>query len=155
MQENENCSNTFMFSKACEYALRATIFLAQKSSETHKLGVDAVAAGIDAPRSFTAKILQQLNREQVIFSTKGPTGGFYLTDTLKTQPVWNVLQAFGEDERLTSCIMGLHKCNDKKPCPLHAQYKAIKEPLLEMFKERRIAELAEIMKQTKSFVKHQ
>ena len=29
-----------MFSKATEYALRATIFIAQKSSEEKKLGLD-------------------------------------------------------------------------------------------------------------------
>ncbi|HET7898153.1 MAG TPA: Rrf2 family transcriptional regulator [Flavisolibacter sp.] len=144
-----------MFSKACEYALRATIYLAQKSSEERKLGVNEIAEGIDAPRSFTAKILQQLNRKQVIFSLKGPTGGFYLTSKARMQPVWRVLQALDEDQRLTSCVMGLHKCNDRKPCPLHNQYKAIREPLVEMFKQRLISELADSMDKTKVFVKHQ
>ena len=144
-----------MFSKACEYALRATIFLAQKSSEGEKRSVDDVATGIDAPRSFTAKILQQLIREGVISSAKGPSGGFYLTDKAKAQTVWGVLQAFDEDQRLTGCVMGLHKCNDKKPCPMHNQFKAIREPLVEMFKQKRISELAETMRNTKSFVKHQ
>lgn len=144
-----------MFSKACEYALRATILIAQKSSEEKKLSVDDIAAGIDAPRPFTAKILQQLNKENVILSTKGPNGGFYLTGKAKTQPVWNVLQAFGEDQRLTNCIMGLHKCNDKKPCPLHHQYKGIKEQLVDLFRQKRIAELAETMEKTRAFVRHQ
>lgn len=153
-----NCKTfiqSIMFSKACEYALRATLFLAQKSSEESKLSVDDIAAGIAAPRSFTAKILQQLIKGNVILSAKGPTGGFYLNDKAKKQPVWNVLQAFNEDQRLTSCIMGLHKCNDAKPCPLHAQYKGIKEQLIEMFKQKRISELAETMQKTKSFVRHQ
>lgn len=144
-----------MFSKACEYALRATIFLAQKSSEDEKRSVDDIASGIDAPRSFTAKILQQLNREGVILSSKGPGGGFYLTDKTKTQPVWRVLQAFSEDQRLTGCVMGLHKCNDKKPCPMHHEFKAIREPLVEMFKQKCIADLAETMEKTKVFVRHQ
>jgi len=144
-----------MFSKACEYAIRATVYLAQKSSEEKKLGVEAVADGIDAPKAFVAKILQQLNRAEVIRSTKGPNGGFYLTDDLKMQPVWNVLVAFAEDERLTNCVMGLHLCNDKKPCPLHAQYKGIKHQLLEMFREKKIQDLAETMKRTRFFIRHQ
>ena len=144
-----------MFSKACEYALRATIFLAQKSSAEKKLGVDDIAKGIDAPRPFTAKILQQLIREEVILSVKGPNGGFYLTPKGREQPVWRVLAAFNEDQRLTNCVMGLHKCNDKKPCPLHEGYKEIKEQLLDLFKQKRIADLADTMEKTKLFVKHQ
>ncbi|NTS42023.1 Rrf2 family transcriptional regulator [Flavisolibacter sp. BT320] len=144
-----------MFSKACEYGIRATVYLAQKTSEEEKLGVEAIAEGIDAPKAFVAKILQQLNREAVIRSVKGPNGGFFLSDALKDQPVWNVLVAFAEDERITNCVMGLHLCNDKKPCPLHLQYKDIKHQLVQLFKEKKIRELAENMKQTKLFIRHQ
>ena len=144
-----------MFSKACEYAIRATIYLAQKSSTEKKLGVEAVAGGIDAPKAFVAKILQQLNKAGVIHSSKGPSGGFYLTDDVKKQPVWNVLAAFGEDERLTACVMGLHLCNDKKPCPLHAQYKPLKQQLVQMFRENSIQDMAETMQRTKFFIRHQ
>ena len=144
-----------MFSKACEYAIRATVYLAQKTSEAEKLGVEAIAEGIDAPKAFVAKILQQLNREAVIRSVKGPNGGFFLSDALKDQPVWNVLVAFSEEERVTNCVMGLHLCNDKKPCPLHLQYKDIKHQLVQMFKEKKIKEMAESMKHTKLFIRHQ
>ncbi|MBK6992081.1 MAG: Rrf2 family transcriptional regulator [Chitinophagaceae bacterium] len=51
-----------MFSKATEYALRATIFIAQKSTEETKLSIDDIAKAIDSPKSFTAKILQQLTK---------------------------------------------------------------------------------------------
>jgi Rrf2 family protein len=144
-----------MFSKACEYALRATIYLAQKSSPAKKLGVEEIAEGIDAPAPFTAKILQQLNRAEVIQSTKGPHGGFFMTEDLRTQPVWNVLVAFAEDERLTNCVMGLHLCNDKKPCPLHGQFKGIRQQLVDMFRQKNISDLAGSMSKTKFFIRHQ
>jgi len=50
-----------MFSKATEYALRATIYIAQKSSVDKKLSLTEIAQAIDSPPSFTAKILQLLN----------------------------------------------------------------------------------------------
>ena len=65
-----------MFSKATEYALRATIYIAQKSSEENKIGIDEIAKVIGSPKSFTAKILQQLSKNQIIDSIKGPNGGF-------------------------------------------------------------------------------
>ena len=49
-----------MFSKATEYALRATIYIAQKSSVDKKLSLTEIAQAIDLPPSFTAKILQLL-----------------------------------------------------------------------------------------------
>ncbi|MBL0305705.1 MAG: Rrf2 family transcriptional regulator [Chitinophagaceae bacterium] len=52
-----------MFSKATEYALRATIFLARNSSEEQKLGIEAISEAIDSPRSFTAKVLQSLTKD--------------------------------------------------------------------------------------------
>ncbi|MBL0008816.1 MAG: Rrf2 family transcriptional regulator [Saprospiraceae bacterium] len=47
-----------MFSKSTEYALRAIIYLAQKSSVDHKIGITELSEAIDSPKSFTAKILQ-------------------------------------------------------------------------------------------------
>jgi len=52
-----------MFSKATEYAIRATIFIAQKSSEENKLGIAEISRAIDSPRSFTAKIMQLLTKD--------------------------------------------------------------------------------------------
>ncbi len=55
-----------MFSKATEYALRATIYLAQNSSEDKKIGIRSIAIAINSPESFTAKILQLLTKNNKI-----------------------------------------------------------------------------------------
>ena len=59
-----------MFSKATEYALRATIYIAQKSSEENKLGIEEIAKAIDSPQSFTAKIMQLLTKNNKIASIR-------------------------------------------------------------------------------------
>jgi Rrf2 family protein len=119
------------------------------------LGVEAIAAGIDAPRSFTAKILQQLNRGQVISSAKGPQGGFYISPELQQQPVWNVLVAMQESERLTNCVMGLNQCSDHRPCPMHRQYKLIKQQLVDLFKQRKIIDIASEMTKDEIFIRNE
>lgn len=73
-----------MFSKATEYALRATIYIAQKSTEEKKIGIYEIAKAIDSPQSFTAKILQALTKEnKIISSIRGPNGGFFITQEAK------------------------------------------------------------------------
>lgn len=133
-----------MFSKATEYALRATIYIAQKSSEENKLGIDAIAKAIDSPKSFTAKIMQSLTRSNnVISSVRGPNGGFYITEKAKKLPARAVLIAMGESEILDKCVLGLNKCSEIKPCPMHHQYKTIKQQLIRLFETKTIQQLAD------------
>jgi len=144
-----------MFSKTTEYALRAVIYIAQKSSETRKIGIDEIAKAIDSPRSFTAKILQLLTREsKIISSVPGPNGGFYIADKARRLPVYMILQATGEDIVLSKCVLGLDKCSEAKPCPLHARYKLIKKELIHLFESESIGKLADDAKNGAVFIKN-
>jgi len=142
-----------MFSKAAEYALRATIYIAQKSNETKKLGIEEIAQSIDAPRSFTAKILQLLTKDnRIISSSRGVNGGFYITEAAKNLSVRTVLEVIGENEIFTKCVLGLKNCTEVKPCPMHAQYKPIKEQFIQLFESKTIRNLAEGLVSGKAFI---
>ncbi len=142
-----------MFSKATEYALRATIFIAQKSSKENKISIDEISKAIDSPQSFTAKILQALTKEnKVISSARGPNGGFFLTEKAKKLPVRSILQAMGEDDVLDKCVLGLKLCSETQPCPMHAQYKPIKKQLKELFVNKTIEQLASEIKDGVVFI---
>ncbi len=133
-----------MFSKATEYALRATIYIAQKSTKEKKIGIDEISKAIDSPQSFTAKILQALTKDnKVVSSVRGPNGGFFLTEKAKKLPVRSILQAMGEDDVLEKCVLGLKQCSEIIPCPMHAQYKSIKQQLIKLFVTKTIQHLAE------------
>ena len=139
-----------MFSKSTEYALRAIIYLAQKSSKEQKIGITELSEAIDSPKSFTAKILQKLTRDnKFISSITGPTGGFYLTEQAKKKSLLHVLQLLDEESIISGCILGLKECSEKNPCPMHGQYKLIKPQLIEMLDHKTIAELASEMKDPK------
>lgn len=131
-----------MFSKTCEYGLRATVYIAQKSQEENKIGIDEIAKAIDSPRHFTAKILQTLSSGKIISSVKGPNGGFFITSRQKNLAVKSVLRALGEDAVLERCVLGLKNCSEQSPCPMHAQYKAIKHQLIHLFEHKSINDLA-------------
>ncbi|HMU10577.1 MAG TPA: Rrf2 family transcriptional regulator [Ferruginibacter sp.] len=144
-----------MFSKATEYALRATLFLAQKSSEEKKMGIEEIARAIDSPRSFTAKILQQLTRDnKIVSSVRGPQGGFFIPEKAKKLPVRVVLEAMNEDEILEKCVMGLKLCSETRPCPMHAQYKIIKAQLISLFTTKTIQQLADEIQDGVIFIRN-
>lgn len=142
-----------MFSKATEYALRATIYIAKKSSAEKKIGIEEIAKAIDSPQSFTAKILQALTKDnKIVSSVRGPNGGFFLTEKQKKLPVRSILQAMGEDEILEKCVLGLKRCSEVQPCPMHEQYKSIKQQLIKLFVSKTIQQLADDMKDGEIFI---
>jgi len=142
-----------MFSKTAEYALRATIYIAQKSTEENKLGIEEIAKSIDAPQSFTAKILQLLTKDnKVISSVRGPNGGFFMTDKAKKLSIRSVLEAINEDEVFTKCVLGLKNCSEAQPCPMHFQYKPIKGQLTQLFETKTIQNLADGLLSGETFI---
>lgn len=144
-----------MFTKTTEYALRATIFLAQKSSVENKLSIEVIAKAIDSPLPFTAKILQLLTRDhRLISSARGPHGGFYMTEEAKQLPAKVVLQTTGEEGVITKCVLGLNRCSDQKPCPMHWRYKEIKTNLIELFENTTISSLAEDTDRQTAFIRN-
>lgn len=131
-----------IFSKACEYGIRAVVYIASASSEMAKVGINEVCTHIHAPQHFTAKILQELSRKQVISSQKGLNGGFFLDVNQKAKPIKEIVEAIDGGNVFTGCGLGLRECSESKPCPLHDQFKAIRASLTDMMANTTIQELA-------------
>ena len=74
-----------MFSKTCEYAIRATIYIASESSAGKRCGIRDIARKIESPEPFTAKILQRLVKADIIKSIKGNGGGRKLVQMVNRQ----------------------------------------------------------------------
>lgn len=126
----------YMFSKSCEYGLRATIFVAEQSSLDNKVGVKAIAAAIDSPEAFTGKILQILTKNNIIDSIKGPYGGFVINKAdLKKIRLSDVVRVLDGDSIYTGCGLGLKQCDDSSPCPLHFKFIEIRDNLRKMLEE--------------------
>lgn len=138
-----------MFSKSCKYAMRAVLYLALHGSEEKKLGVKEIADELNVPKHFLAKLLQQLSKNQLISSTKGPSGGFYLSEQNRMTSLRKVVETIDGPEVFNTCILGLPVCSSENPCPLHFKALAYREGLLEVVEDRNVEELARRIKQQK------
>ena len=142
-----------MLSKTCEYAIRAVIYVAQKSRDGDKVGIKEIARGINSPEHFMAKILQELSRKQLLQSTKGPNGGFYLESHHLKNSLADIVNAIDGDKLFTGCAMGLENCSEKRPCPLHNRFKDIREEIQVMLQTATVGEFNEKLDQGLSFLK--
>ncbi|MDP5106596.1 MAG: Rrf2 family transcriptional regulator [Polaribacter sp.] len=144
-----------MFSKTCEYGLRAVIFIAQESKIDNKLSITTISEAIDSPQAFTAKILQQLTKNKIIQSIKGPHGGFFIDNKdLKEITLSNIVQVLDGDTIYTGCGLGLHECNENKPCPVHFKFIEIRNDLRKMLENTTLLELSEDKNLRDSFLKN-
>lgn len=108
-----------MISKTSGYAIRGLVYLALKSSDLHKVGIHELADELNVPQPFLGKIMQGLVRRDIISSTKGPNGGFFINERTLTTPIINVVDAIDGLGIFRRCFLGLPECNSEKQCPLH------------------------------------
>ncbi len=132
-----------VFSKTCEYAIRAVFFIAHKTADGGRVGIKEIANGIDSPEHFLAKILQDLSRRGIVQSAKGPNGGFYLDEDAMSRPLADIVEAVDGNGIFTGCALGLKQCSEVNPCPLHRQFKAIRDDIHELLQKTAISEFNE------------
>lgn len=132
-----------MFSKACEYGIKAVLYIALQSIQGRRTSLKDIAREINSPEAFTAKILQQLAKSKIVDSTKGPAGGFQIEphniDKIKLS---QIVYALDGDSIYNGCGLGLNECNANKPCPLHDKFASIRDELKDMLQNTTLYELA-------------
>lgn len=143
-----------MFSKACEYGIKAAIFIATKSYEGQRVSPKEIASEINSPQAFTAKILQALVRNNVINSIKGAYGGFEIEKHRIAQvKLAEIVNAIDGDSIYSGCGLGLEKCDENHPCPVHDKFKGVREELKMMLENTTLEELALNIKSGASFLR--
>lgn len=144
-----------MFSKACEYGIRAMLFIATKSITNEKARLKEIAAQVEAPEAFTAKVLQSLVRMGILHSSTGPGGGFYLEqEELEDMKLIHIVEAIDGNDVFTRCGLGLRQCNAEHPCPAHHQFYPIKVELQKMLNSLSVREMAMSVEKQNSFLKY-
>lgn len=133
----------FMFTKTCQYGIKATVFIAQQSLQDNRVTLNEVAESIESPTAYTSKILQKLSRNSLINSNKGPSGGFSISmevlDSLKLEAI---VRAIDGEKVFNDCGLGFKSCDINKPCPIHDQFKQVRNEFRNMLKTTSIKALA-------------
>lgn len=143
-----------MFSKSCEYGIRASIYVAKHSLKGRKVSLKEVAKHTDSPPAFMAKILQKLVKTEVLSSFKGPTGGFYVAqERLEKLTLLSIVLAIDGEGIFENCTLGLRKCDGQKPCPMHFKFIVIRDEMREMLEGTSLQSLAEEVSDGIAFLK--
>ena len=142
-----------MFSKACEYGIRASVYIAVQSMDGRRVNLQEISAEINSPEAFTAKILQTLVRNEIIQSLKGPTGGFSIEPDKSTGIfLSHIVRSIDGDSVYKGCGLGLKDCSEKHPCPVHDKFKKVREDLRKMLETTSLFHLSRELKKGNTFL---
>ncbi len=131
-----------MFSKACEYGIRAATYIAMQSLNHRRVSLKEIAEKIDSPAAFTAKILQILSKHNIVDSIKGAYGGFEIsTAQIYRLKLSKIVNAIDGDRIYAGCGLGLKQCNADKPCPVHDKFVDIRNDLQQMLENTSLYEM--------------
>ncbi len=142
-----------MFSKACEYGIKAMIFIAHEDNVGRRVSLKEIAGSIDSPEAFTAKILQQLRKADLLKSVKGTAGGFELKKGGSDIRLADIVTAIDGLKVITGCGLGLEACSDEAPCPIHHKFKHVKSKLKDMLESSSLRDLSNGFDMGKTFLK--
>lgn len=128
-----------MLSNTCKYALRALIYLGKFSKNDQMIGIKKISEDLGLSSPFLGKILQNLVKQKLLISTKGPNGGFALAKKTNEITLYDIVIKVDGEEFFTNCLISLEPCRTHDPskplCPVHAQYDKLREEIAAFYKE--------------------
>ena len=134
-----------IYSSACEYAIRAASHLALEARRSGKgrVKLRELAASEGLPPPFLSTILNTLVGAGILNSARGPTGGYELARPPEAITLYDIKAAVDGVQALDACAVGLERCSDEMPCPLHETWKPIRERLRTYLHETTLATMAD------------
>ncbi len=128
---------TVIFSKKCEYGLRAVLYLSAKGKDV-VVSADEISKKLRIPREFISKILQNLTKFKLIKSRKGNMGGFCLAKEPSKIRLLDIVKAIDGLKVFESCVLGFPKCSPANPCPVHNKWGKLREDAYNMLIEENL-----------------
>ena len=132
-----------MLSNTCKYAVRALIYLGKYSSDGSKIGIKKISSDLSIPTPFLGKILQNLVKQKILVSTKGPNGGFGLGKKTEEISLYDIVRIVDGEDFFNNCLIGMQPCSthakNEKPCPVHSRFGPIRAQLHFFYQETTIA----------------
>lgn len=124
-----------------QLALQATLLLATEPTHGWRRVRDlARALGVSTP--YLTKVLQGLTHVGLLRAVRGYGHGVRLARPPREICLWDVVLPFEPAEEFQRCLLGLNRCSDVSPCPLHAYWAPVRAQILQMLQTKSVEKLA-------------
>ena len=146
-----------MLSNTCKYALRALIYLGKFSEDDKRIGIKKISEDLGLSSPFLGKILQNLVKQKLLVSTKGPNGGFALAKKTEEITLWDIVIKVDGEEFFTNCLISLETCKSHDPskplCPVHSQYEKLRSEISNFYQKTTLETISKDIDKFENLVK--
>ena len=142
-----------LFSRPCEYAIRALTHIA--GSPAGLARAEEIAQAQDLPLPVLSKVLQELVRKGLLESRRGPGGGFRLSRRPDLIMLRDIVAAIDGLDHFMDCVAGLKVCSEEAPCPLHNTWKGMRTQILTSLETTTLTQMSQAAKKKDDVLLHQ
>ncbi|HNX81771.1 MAG TPA: Rrf2 family transcriptional regulator [Candidatus Omnitrophota bacterium] len=128
-----------LITRDTDYAIRAICFMARHKDQV--ISVNELVRELAVPKPFLRKILQVLNKKEIVYSHKGLGGGFSLARPVDTISIMNVMEIFQGEFNLNECHLKKNACPQQVHCPLRAKITSLETYVADTLEKLTIGEL--------------
>ena len=121
-----------LITKQTDYAIRILGSMAGDKSAVHT--TTELAEKLKISKPFVRAIMQKLNKEKIIISTKGKGGGFRMAMAPDKISIVSLINVFQGPIKLDDCLIRKSLCPEVKTCSLKKKLKEIGCYINEEFK---------------------
>lgn len=129
-----------LLSQSCKYGLRASVLLARLDRDAY-VSIRDLSSELDISFHFLTKIFQKMNAADLLESKKGVHGGVKLSLPSDQITFMDIVNAIDGKNSMDSCALGLPGCGQKRPCPMHENWSAIKSGMFRMMETTTLGDL--------------
>lgn len=129
-----------LITRDTDYAMRALIYIAGRKNNI--TSVTELVKKIKIPRPFLRKLLQRLNKERILKSSKGPKGGFVLAVAPQKIFLTDLIRIFQGSLHFNECLFKKEPCAKTRICPLNKVIENIEKDAVAKLKTITVAYLS-------------
>ncbi len=121
-------------SKASAVAIHGLAFIAD-APDLAPLDVKEIADGLGMPQGYLAKTLQTLSRNQLVYSRRGPKGGYQLARRSKDISLLDIIEAVEGPVSTRRCeFHPSEHCRFFERCKIRKQLESLREQTRELYR---------------------
>ena len=130
----------FKINKKIEYAMLALLEI-ENLPEGDSINVKTLVEKAGLPKALIGKILQSLNREGILESTKGVQGGYRLNRDFEHIKLKDLIEAVDGPIAIVDCFQLNNNCENSASCELKTPFSKIQDQMVRFFMEITMAEI--------------
>jgi len=128
-----------LVTRETDYAVRTVLYLARDHERV--VSVTEIAEAMLIPKSFLAKILQRLVKNNIVQSVRGVKGGFRLAKKTSDISLLSVMEAIQGVTGINVCAVDSRKCKISSACVVHPVWVELRKDVEARLKKQTIASL--------------